>query len=128
MPGVNAVNLAIWIGYRLRRSPGAWVAVCGVLAGPLALIIVSALLYRRWGGSMNVHLVLLGITAAALGLSVSLGLKSLRGTVTHPFYAMVVALVFVGVGVLRWPMLPIVAIVAPASIAWACLVDRRDEE
>jgi chromate transporter len=127
MPGTNVVNLSIWIGYRLRRGVGALMATCGVLAGPLVLIIVVALLYRRWGRSVEVHQILFGITAAALGLSLSMGLKSLAAVATKPFYTIVVLLAFVGVGILHWPMLPIVAVLAPASVAWAFFVDKPDE-
>jgi chromate transporter len=40
MPGVNVVNLAIWIGFALRGSIGALLAVTGVLAAPIVVIIL----------------------------------------------------------------------------------------
>lgn len=128
MPGVNVINIAIWVGYRLRKGAGALTAVVGVLSGPMVVIILCAMLYRRWGGSAQVHLILLGITSAALGLSFSMGLKSLRPATPRPFYAAVVVAIFVGVGILHWPMLPIVAVLAPASVVWAFVVERPDEK
>lgn len=127
MPGINVINLAIWIGYRLRKGMGAFTAACGVLAGPLVLIILFAMLYRRWGDSVAVHQILLGITAAAIGLSLSMGFKSLRPAITNLLYAVVVLLIFVGIGILHWPMLPVVAVLAPISVLWAFLVDKPDE-
>jgi chromate transporter len=127
MPGVNVVNLSIWIGYRLRRGRGAATALCGVFAGPLVLIIFCAMAYRRWGGSPPVHQVLLGITAAALALSLSMSVKALRATVTKPFPALIVVLIFVSVGILHWPMLITVAVLAPVSIAWTFFMDAPDE-
>jgi chromate transporter len=127
MPGVNVVNIAIWVGYRLRKGAGALTAIFGVLAGPMVVIIVCAMLYQRWGGSTRVHLALLGITAAAIGLSLSMSFKSLRAAIPNPFYAIVVVLIFIGVGILHWPMLRVVAIVAPASVAWAFFMDKSDE-
>jgi chromate transporter len=127
MPGVNVMNQSIWIGYRLRKTPGAVIAATSVLAGPIAIIVILALLYRFWIGSPITHPVLLGVAAAGIGMTLSAGLQSARAGASSPFYAAMVALVFVGVGLLRWPILPVVAVLAPASIAWASFVERSDE-
>jgi chromate transporter len=123
LPGINVVNLAIWIGYRLRRGIGALGATCAVLVGPMVLIIVLAVLYSRWGQSELMHHVLLGVVAAALGLNLSMGVKSLRPATPTPFYAVVVVLVFLAVGVLHWPMVPVAIAAALVSIGWSFLVD-----
>jgi chromate transporter len=127
MPGANVVNLSIWIGHRLRGRPGALAAAGGVMVGPLFLIVGCAALYQRFGRTPALHEALLGIAAAALGLSLSMGLKSLRAAVTAPAYGVVFALTFVGVGVLRWPLVPVIAVLAPLSIAWAHLEEGADE-
>ncbi len=127
MPGINAVNLAIWIGYQLRKGSGAFVAACGILAGPMVLIILCALMYHHWGQSQRAHQVLLGVTAAAIGLSLSLVFKSLRPAAANWFYALIIALLFIAIGILKWPMLPVVGVLGPASIAWAFLVEKPDE-
>ena len=123
LPGVNVVNLSLWVGYRMRNTRGAAAAVGGVLLGPLVLIIVCAALYQRWGHSASVHRVLLGVAAAAIAMSLNMGWKALRATATRPFYALIVLLTFIAVGVLRWPMLPVACVLVPASVAWSFLVD-----
>jgi len=128
MPGINAVNLAIWVGHRLRGGPGAFAAACGVLAGPMVLIILCALAYEWWGQSARVHQVLLGVMAAALGLTLSLALKSFRPAATSWFYTLIIVMVFVAIGVLHWPMLAVVGVLAPASVAWAFLTERGDAD
>jgi chromate transporter len=125
MPGANVVNLSLWIGYRMRNGAGAAAAVCGVLIGPLVLIVFCAALYQRWGHSAAVHQVLLGVAVAAIAMSLNMGWKALRATATSPFYAAIVLLTFVGVGVLHWPMLPVAAVLIPASVAWSFLVPPR---
>jgi chromate transporter len=57
----------------------------------------------------------------------STGLKSLRAAANTPFYAVIALLTFIGVAILRWPMLPIVAVLASVSVAWAFYVDVPDE-
>jgi chromate transporter len=118
MPGANVVNLSIWAGYRLRRTLGAVIATGSVLAGPSVFIVVLALLYQAWGHSAFAHQLLLGVAAASLGIGLSVGVKSLPTAAPTPFYGLVVLAAFVAVGILRWPMLPIVAVLAPLSIAW----------
>jgi chromate transporter len=127
MPGINVVNLSIYIGHRLRRGAGALTAIGGVFSAPVVMIFVLALGYERWGNSTHVHQALLGITAAALGLTVSMGLRALRPMTRHPFYLTVLLAIFVAVGVLHWSMLPVVGVLAPASVAWAFLVDKPSE-
>jgi chromate transporter len=124
MPGTNVANLSVWIGYRLRKGPGAVAALCGMLSGPIVLIIICAMLYKRWGQSLMVHRTLLGIVAASLGLSISMCLMSWRAAATSVFYGLVVLLTFFGVGLLHWPMLPVVAVLAPISIVWSYFKER----
>jgi chromate transporter len=126
MPGINAINLGIWIGYVLRQGAGAFAAACGMLAGPMVLIVLCAMLYNRWGQSEPVHQVLLGIAAAALGLTLSLAFKSLRPAITHWFYAVIVVLIFVAIGLLKWPMLPVIGVLGPLSIGWAFFAENSD--
>jgi chromate transporter len=127
MPGANVVNLSIWIGHRLRGRLGAVVAAVGVLAGPIVMIIAVAAVYRSLGGSPLARRMLFGVAAASLGISMSLGTKTFRLAARTPVYALVVLFTFVAVGVMRWPMLPVVAVAAPISIGWAWWFDRADE-
>jgi chromate transporter len=127
MPGANVVNLSLFIGYRMRHGPGAAAAVSGVLLGPLILIVLCAALYQRWGHSDAVHQVLIGVAVAAIAMSLNMGWKALRATATSAFYALIVLLTFVGVGIMHWSMLSVAAALVPASVGWSFLVDRRDE-
>jgi hypothetical protein len=56
-------------------------------------------------------------------LNLSMGVKSLRPATPTPFYAVVVVLVFLAVGVLHWPMVPVAIAAALVSIGWSFLVD-----
>jgi chromate transporter len=127
MPGINVMNLSIWIGYHLRKGLGAVAAAVGVIVPPLFIVILCAMAYRRWSDSLTVHQVLIGVTAAAMGLSLSMVLKSLRPAITGPFYAIIAVLLFVTIGLLHWPMLPVVGVLAPASVAWSFLRDGADD-
>ena len=119
MPGVNVVNLAIWIGFALRGSAGAALAVTGVLAAPIVVIILIGFVYGRYGGLSSVHAVLAGVTAAAVGLSLTLGWRAARRASGNLGSLAVLIATFATVGLMRLPMLPVVAVLVPVSLILA---------
>ena len=119
MPGSGGVNLTVQVGQRLRGSAGAAAAAVGLLSGPLVIVVGLALAYTRIGLSPAVHGVLDGIAAAAIGLTFATDLKLLpSGPARFGPLAIAFATVLC-VGVLRWPMLPVVLCLAPLSIGLA---------
>lgn len=119
MPGANGVKMTVLIGQRLHGAAGAAVALFGLLAGPLAIVVAIGALYGGFGGEAIVHRMLDGAAAAVIGLTFATGLRSLaKGAPKPPALAFAAATVL-AVGVLRWPMLPVIAVLAPASIALA---------
>jgi len=119
MPGVNVVNLAIWIGFALRGSAGAALAVTGVLAAPIVVIILIGFVYGRYGGLSSVHAVLAGVTAAAVGLSLTLGWRAARRAAGDLGSLAILLATFATVGIMQLPMLPVVAVLVPLSLILA---------
>jgi chromate transporter len=128
MPGTNVLNLAIWIGYHLRRTPGALIAVFSVLSGPMIVIFLLASLYARWGQSPPMHQILTGIAAAGIGLSLSMGLRTLRVVAQKAPYAVIAALTFVMVAILHLSIVITAAFLVPLSLLWAFFFDRANEK
>jgi chromate transporter len=135
MPGVNIVNLAVLIGYRLMGFGGAVAAVMGLLVGPSLAIIGLATLYRQFAGMLILDAALQGLAASAAGLLIGLGLKSggrvirigLASTGRRAKGAATILLLvamFVLVGLLRFPTVPVVLFLAPCSCALALFADR----
>jgi chromate transporter len=80
--------------------------------------------YTKVDQNVTLHTVLDGVAAAAIGLTFATGLKLVRfGRANAGPLAVTVATVL-SVGVLRWPMIPVVLCLAPVSIGLA-LLDRR---
>ena len=125
MPGSGGVNLTVQVGQHLHGRAGAVAAIVGLLCGPLVIVVALAAAYARIGWSPAVNAVLEGIAAAAIGLTFATGFKLLPSGSAR-FGPLGVALATVlCVGVLRWPMLPVVLCLAPISIGLA-LVQRRN--
>jgi chromate transporter len=123
-PGSGGVNLTVQVGQRLRGAPGAVAAVVGLLSGPLAIVVALAIGYARIGQNTTVQAVFDGVAAAAIGLTFATGLKLVQFKAERAAPLAVTCATVLCVGVLRWPMIPVVLCLAPVSIGLA-LVDRR---
>lgn len=136
MPGTNVVNLAVLIGQLMRGGLGALAAAMGLLAGPSLVAIGLAVAYRHFSHTIALRAALEGTAVAAAGLLIAMGATwgtrvarpkpKPRGNTAYTIGAIaVMASVFVAIGVLRLPTLPIVVGVAPISIALAYFAARK---
>jgi chromate transporter len=119
MPGSGGVNLTVLVGQRLAGATGAVAAVTALLSGPLAIVLALAIGYARIGWSPALHAVLDGVAAAAIGLTFATGLALLRWRRAEIGPLTITLATVVCVGVLRWPMIPIVLCLAPVSVGLA---------
>jgi chromate transporter len=120
LPGPNVVNLAIYVGQRLRGTAGGGLAAAAMLVPPMAVAVLLAGLVRRYGEVVWLHDLLEGVAAGAVGLTAAVGWRAARHATTRDGWApLVLAAVFLAVGVLRWPMIPVVLCAAPLSLALA---------
>ena len=118
LPGPNSANLALYIGQQLRGWPGAAAAALGILGPPLLIILGLAVLYARFAATPGLGFVLAGVAAAGLANQLITGLKTasrMRGL--WPWA--IAAAAFIAVGLLRWPMIPVVLVLLPASLGCA---------
>jgi chromate transporter len=116
VPGSGGVNLTVQVGRRLRGLSGALAAVFGLLSGPFAIVVVLAMALAEISQSSTLHAVLDGVAAAAIGLTFATGLKLVQFKVRAAVPLAVTFATVLGVGVLRWPMIPVVLCLAPISI------------
>lgn len=119
LPGVNVVNLPIWIGYRLAGGRGALVSALGVIVPPMIVVMLMAATYGYLARYNAAYLALQGAAAAAIGLSLSMGLRTARRQIMHVLPACVLVAVFAAVGLLKIPTLIVVGVMAPVSIGLA---------
>ncbi|HEY3911544.1 MAG TPA: chromate transporter [Stellaceae bacterium] len=125
MPGSAGVNLTVQVGQRLRGAAGAVAAVVGLVSGPLVIVVALAAGFARIAGSGVAHAALDGVAAAAIGLTFATGLVLVPRDAGQVGQILIVLATALMVGVLRWPMLPVVLGLAPLSIGIAALQQRR---
>jgi chromate transporter len=83
LPGLNATNMSILVGDRLRGTSGAIVALLGMCLPGLIFMTVAGILYGHNGDRPLVVAMLRGVAAAAVGLIAAtwwqIGKKSVKG-------------------------------------------------
>jgi chromate transporter len=121
IPGVNVINLAIWIGSHLRGGAGIAAALLGLVGVPLIALSLVAAGYARWGSNRDIHMLLSGTAMAAIGMSLSMGFRTGRRAARQPVALALAAAAFVGVGVLRLPMVPVALVLAAVGALWGYL-------
>lgn len=84
MPGPNVVNLSIMVGARYFGLRGALAAMGGLIAIPVILVLLLALIYGQYGTHPRVIGALHGMGAVAAGLIIATGLKLLPALKSNP--------------------------------------------
>jgi len=123
LPGPNVVNFSVVFGARFGGVPGAAAAFFGLMLPPLAIVVVLAALYARYGDLSALGRILSGVTCAAVGLLIAVVAKMAMPLFTKKLdWAPLIAIVaFIGVAILRWPLPYVFLGLAPVSIALAFL-------
>ena len=122
LPGPNIVNLTSVFGSRMRGPTGAVAAWTGFLLVPFCVMLAAGILYERYGDVDAVRRVLSGVGPAAAGLIIATVAKMaapmFRSFGPAPFVLVAVAF---AIGLMRWPLLLVLIVIAPISIglAWA---------
>jgi chromate transporter len=119
VPGPNIANMAIYVGGRFRGATGALVAEIGLLTGPVGLLILFSILYERYGSTPLISSMLSGVTAAAMGLLIAMGVSMMKPLRRRPVDIAFVLAAFAGASLLNLSLLTIIAVLAPLSIAVA---------
>jgi chromate transporter len=116
LPGANPVNLSIYVGSQLRGGIGGAAAAFGMVMPSFCIILALGYFYTRFGNSPIAHAVLGGLAAVGIGMTLFIGVKIAR-QIRRPIPILIAVTIFVMVGVLRWPMIPVVLVLTPLSIA-----------
>ena len=119
MPGVNASNLAVYIGQHLRGALGAATALFGMMSGPFVAVIGLAMAYQYMLQVPGFQAAMAGIAAAAIGMLVRLATLAARRATTSVLPVLVIVVTFASVAIFRLPMVLVVLVIAPISIALA---------
>src|SRR5882757_3450513 len=127
LPGPNVVNLSVVFGSRFRGIPGGIAAFAGLLGPPVVIVTILAAVYARFGEIDALRRVLAGVSCAAVGLLLSAVFRMMMPLIKRrDLTAMVVmAAVFIAIGLLRLPLPAVLLVAIPLSIAITFAMRRR---
>lgn len=123
MPGPNVVNFCLIIGGRHFGLSGALASLAGLLLAPLAVVLVLASVFGGVSDAAWAQGALRGMGAIAAGLIAATGIKLIPALKHNPMgktMCFVIMLsTFVGVGLLRWPLLWVLLGIGSMGCLWA---------
>lgn len=120
LPGPNIVNLSVAIGQRYHGVYGSILAVGGLMAAPLVIVLLLGMLYAQYGHIEQIRRMIDGVSATAAGLVLATAIKMAMAQ-PRTWWTVVMGLAaFLGAAWLRWPLIVVLLALAPLGIfsAW----------
>jgi chromate transporter len=127
LPGPNIVNLSVVFGSRFRGIAGGIAAFAGLVGPPMVVVTVLAALYARFGEVEALRRILSGVSCAAVGLLIAVVFRMTMPLIRKRDLVglVLLALVFVAIGLLRLPLPAVLLVAIPLSIAITFAIRRR---
>jgi chromate transporter len=127
LPGPNIVNLSVVFGSRFRGIAGGIAAFAGLVGPPMVLVTVLAALYAHFGEIDALRRILTGVSCAAVGLLISVVARMMAPLVNKRdlIGLVILAAVFVAIGVLRLPLQAVLLVAVPISLAISFAIRQR---
>jgi chromate transporter len=119
LPGPNIVNIAVCVGARYHGARGALAALAGLMLAPFVLVLLLGALYTQYGQLPAVSASFRGVSAAAAGLILAMGLKMAASRRLRSAMAIFAVVTFVGIALMRLPLVFVLLAVAPLSVGSA---------
>jgi chromate transporter len=127
LPGPNIVNLTFVFGSRFRGIAGGIAAFAGLVGPPVVIVTVLAALYQRYGEIDALRRVLAGVSCAAIGLLIAVVFRMMWPLIKRRDLVglILLAAVFVAIGLLRLPLPAVLSVAIPISIAITYAMRRK---
>jgi chromate transporter len=127
LPGPNVVNLSVVFGSRFRGIAGGIAAFAGLVGPPMVVAMVLAALYACYGEIDALRRILAGVTCAAVGLLLATVLRMMMPLLKKRDWVglVVLAVVFVAIGLARLPLQAVLLVGIPLSVAITFAMQRR---
>ena len=97
LPGLNATNMAVIVGEKLRGVMGASAAIIGICLPGSVLMFAVGIFYHQHGDHAFVTAALKGMAAAAVGLILSTVVSLSKNSLSHNFDFVFIAMTVIAV-------------------------------
>ena len=128
LPGLNATNMAMLVGDRLRGVAGAFAATIGICLPGGVLMYLAGMMYQQHGDRALVTAMLKGVAAAAVGLILATAVQLGKRSLPHGYDLIFVAATVIGVNRLHLSVPTVLIGVGLIAILWYYPGRLRREE
>jgi chromate transporter len=118
LPGLNATNMAVLIGDRLRGWKGAVAAISAMCLPGGVFMYIAAVLYGAHGERALAGAALKGVAAAAVGLVLATVMQLGKKALAHSYDLVFVALAVIGINRLHQSVLTVLVVLGAVAILW----------
>jgi len=133
LPGPTICNVALMVGSRYAGTSGALAALAGMIAGPFMVVIALGMVYQRFGELEMFRHAIRGMAAVAAGLILATAVKMAKSMFAKADWranrarlqVALLALAFIGLGLLQWQLALVFCVLAPLGTAATYLVGEE---
>ena len=119
LPGGNIINVGVFVGDRFHGLRGVVVALAGLLVAPFILVLLVGVVVANPAVDQITGPALRGAAPVVAGMVLATGIKMARPYRSTPRAWLVAGLTLGAIGILQIPLLLVIAVVGPLSIALA---------
>jgi chromate transporter len=125
LPGPNVLNLAVFIGQRLRGIPGAFTSLLAGSVPPFIIVLAAGMFYFSKFNTPLVHSALSGAAAGAVGLTLANALELTMETGKTPLSLFFIAATTVAVTQFRLSLLATLLLFGGFSTLFCAMAARK---
>ena len=118
LPGLNATNMAVLVGDKLRGAMGSIAAIIAVCLPGGVCMYIAAILYHIHGDRPIVTAALKGVAAAAIGLILATAMQLGKKSLSNTYDLIFIALTVIGVNTLHQSVPRVLIAVGTLAILW----------
>jgi chromate transporter len=119
LPGPNVVCITVCVGSKFRGPAGALAAVAGFILIPWTVGFALGALFLHYTQIALMQNMMRGVSAVGAGLIIATGIRLLRPQRSRKMALLFAGLAFAGLAFAKLPLLPLVLVLVPLSIAAA---------
>lgn len=125
LPGPNVCNLAMMVGDRYFGWRGSVASLAGMLLFPALLVLALAIVHHQFAQIPWVQRAVSGMAAVAAGLLIATGVKLAYALAGRWRWLGFGVAAFAAIAIMRWPLLWVLAVLAPLAVGLAWHVEGR---
>ncbi len=126
MPGPNIINLAVYVGHRMRGVAGAAVALAASSTPAFVIVLIAGAFYFSKYNNAHIQDALKAAAAGAVGLTIANAFDMSREQLARPLNILFIVATAVCVSHFKWELAITLTIFGSMSMTYYALTKRKD--